>query len=187
MTMTTKEIVTKQASTPDVIGAESNGPPSKPPILAALAPPPKPLAQNRLRLVNASSSDLQNHWTAVLPAGIAFEAALEPSFFSAHADKIKVGDVIDIGGDSRSFFGSVYVRDVSRTKILVGRLGYHEFDVLSKSTTDAPAFRTEFDGPHNKWVVKSADGKIIREGFATEEDAALAMKGLERSRAEKVG
>jgi hypothetical protein len=89
----TKDTQTKHPDTLDLpIAASANGPPPlKSPTIATPTASPKPLAQNRLRLVNASSSDLQNHWTAVIPAGTGFEAALEPSFFSAHADKIRVG------------------------------------------------------------------------------------------------
>jgi hypothetical protein len=166
--------------------------PPNPPVPPTTATPPaprpvKPLAQGRLRLVNSSSSDVQNHWCAVLPAEIGFEAALEPSFFSAHADKLRVGDVIDISCDSRSWFGSVYVRDVSRTRILVGRLGYHEFDALSKSATDPSLYRIEFRGSHLKWVIESvADGRAVREGFESKEAAEVQLKGLERSQDRKV-
>ena len=75
-------------------------PPGPPPLL-------KPLANNRLRLVMASSSDIENHFAAVLPVGTEFSECLKPEYWSNHADRLRVGDVITVHADDRKFFAQL--------------------------------------------------------------------------------
>jgi hypothetical protein len=143
--------------------------------------PAKPLANNRLRLICASSSDICNRFAAVLPAGTSFAATLDPAFWSNVSSQLRVGDVVEIHSDSRGFYGTVYVRDTAKTRAQVARLEFHEFEVLAQSA-DPTSHRVKYLGPHMKWgIERIADGKPVREGFENQEAAELALKGMERS------
>jgi hypothetical protein len=146
----------------------------------------KPLAMNRLKLICASSSDIGNHFAAVLPSGTSFASVLNPEFWSNHAPQLRVGDLVDLHSDSRSWYGRVYVRDVTKTRASVSQIEFVEFGELAQAT-DASLYRVKYAGPHVKWGIELvADGKLVREGFETQEAAEVALKGLERSLSNKV-
>ena len=81
--------------------------PAEPITVVPPKPPAKPLANNRLRLICASSSDICNRFAAVLPAGTPFEAALEPGFWSNVCSRLRISDVVEIHSDTRGFYGEV--------------------------------------------------------------------------------
>jgi hypothetical protein len=152
-------------------------------VLPAKPPGMKPLAMNRLKLVCSSSSDIANHFAAVLTSGTPFASVLSPEFWSNHAPQLRVGDSIEVHSDDRSFFGRLYVRDVNKTRADVSKLEFVEFGALAQSN-DASLYRVKYAGPHTKWAVERiADGKLVREGFETQDAAELALKGMERSQA----
>jgi hypothetical protein len=143
--------------------------------------PAKPLANNRLRLICASSSDIGNRFAAVLPTGTSFAAALDPAFWSNVCSQLRVGDVIEVHSDTRGFYGTVYVRDTAKTRAQVARLEFHEFDALAQSA-DQNSHRVRYFGPHLKWgIERISDGKAVRENLESQEAAELALKGMERS------
>jgi hypothetical protein len=146
----------------------------------------KPLAMNRLKLICGSSSDIANHFAAVLTSGTPFASVLNPEFWSNHAPQLRVGDSIEVHCDDRSWFGRVYVRDVTRKRASVSQIEFVEFGELAQST-DASLYRVKYAGPHVKWGIELvADGKLVREGLETQEAAEVALKALERSLTNKV-
>jgi hypothetical protein len=150
--------------------------------------PPKPLANDRLKLISASAANICNRWAATLPRGIAFSAALFPEFWSNHAHKLNIGDTIEVHVDSRDWIGAVYVRDISssKTRGYVGLITYVEFGAIAQSV-EAVSHRVENLGLHQRWGIRRvADGKVAREGLESREAAELALKGIERS-TNKVG
>jgi hypothetical protein len=143
--------------------------------------PAKPLPHNRLKLICASSSDIGNRHAAVLLSGTKFTSALDPGFWANVASQLRIGDVVEVHCDDRTFYGTIYIRDVTKTRAQVARLEFHEFGALAQSTDAAP-YRIKHQGPHLKYVIERvADAKIIRDGFETAEDAQAAAKGMERS------
>ncbi len=77
--------------------------------------------------------------------------------------------------------GLIYIRDVTKTRAQVARLEFHEF-IEAVQSTDASPYRVKHQGPHLKWVVERiADGKIVKDGFETAEEAQAAAKAMERT------
>jgi hypothetical protein len=161
----------------------------KAPNPAAVPPKPlgiKPLAMNRLRLICSSSSDIANHFAAVLTSDTPFASVLSPEFWSNHAPQLRIGDSIEVHCDDRLWFGRVYVRDVTKTRACVSQLEFVDFGALAQSN-DASLYRVKYAGPHSKWgVERVAEGKLVREGFDSEEAAEVALKSIERSLNNKV-
>jgi hypothetical protein len=155
------------------------------PIAVPLAKPLgiKPLEMNRLKLVCSSSSDIGNHFAAVLPSGVPFTNTLEPAFWSNHAPSLRVGDTVDVHSDDRLWFGRIYCRDVGKTRALMGKLDFVEFGALAQSN-EPTSYRVKYAGLQMKWSVERvSDGKLVRDGFESQEAAELALKGMERSHA----
>jgi hypothetical protein len=151
------------------------------PITVMPKTPAKPLQANRLRLIVSSASDISNKFAAVLPTGTPFTAALEPGFWANVCSQLRISDVIDVHSDTRLFFGTIYVRDTSKTSAQVAQLEYHEFDTLAESVEPA-SYKVKYSGPHSKWSIERvADGKLVRESFESQESAEQALKAMDIS------
>ena len=159
----------------DVIEAKPASP------ITVMKTPAKPLQNNRLRLIVSSSSDICNRFAAVLPTGVPFEAALEPGFWANVCSQLRISDIVEIHSDGRGFYGTVYVRDTSKTRAQVAQLEFHEFDTLSEAA-DPSSHRVRYAGPHSKWgIERVADGKLVRESFESQESAEQALKAMNLS------
>ena len=144
--------------------------------------PPKPLPVDRLKVIHSSEANICNRLAATLPPGTPFTAALDPSFWSnVGAMKLHIGDTVEIHSESRSFFGTIYVRDLTKTRAFVGKLDYVEFGAIAQSA-ESVSHRVEYLGLHLKWGIRRlADGKVVRESLESKEAAELALQAMERS------
>jgi hypothetical protein len=149
--------------------------PSSPP--APARPPVRPLEARRLKLVVSSASDIQNGWAIVVPAGTSVETILSPEFYSSVASQLRIGDFVDVHSDGRDFVARLYVRETSKTRASVALIGLTRFDALIESFEPA-AHRVKYAGPHAKWTVERiGDGRAVKDGYESREDAETAMKG----------
>lgn len=158
---------------------------------AAAAPKPieplrgivKGLPENRLKLVLSSSADMGNGFAAVLPSGVKFEEVKDPAFWAHCAYKLRPGDEIAVHSDDMSFFGRVYVRDVSapgqqkmNNRAVVAVLSFNEFEPMAR---DAKTKNHEvvYLGPHMQWCVRALkDSRVVKERCGTAEEAAAWMR-----------
>jgi hypothetical protein len=150
---------------------------------------PQPLEQRRLKLLRSSESpDFGNLWAAVTPAGLPFEAVLEPRFWSNHATRLHIGDSIEIHTDDQSYFGRLLVRHLggaapgkTATEADVAQLEYHAFGQIAPVEDAAATHKVEHRGPHlQHCVVRLRDQKIVSDGHSTKEAAEAALKALLR-------
>jgi hypothetical protein len=143
------------------------------------------LIEPRLKLVCGSASDVGNRFAAVLPLGQDFDAVKDPAFWALTAYKLRPGDTIEVHNDDMSFFGMLYVRDVSgaagtrlNNRAIVAVLGYGELGPIKKELK-SKTHEVRFLGPHEKWsIVALVDGKLVKGGFGTPEAAGQWMKTL---------
>jgi hypothetical protein len=164
------------ATVKDTTTSLSPNPPVPPP-----RPPVRPLAQQRLKMVVSSASDIQNMWAVVVPAGTAVETVLLPEFWSNIADRLRIGDFIDVHSDGRDLVARLYVREVSKTRASVALIGLTQFDAPIERF-EAAVHRVKYAGPHAKWTVERiSDGKVVRENIDTREDAQDALRSIEKS------
>jgi hypothetical protein len=159
-------------------------PASAPPVAAK--PPARPCEVRRFKLVCSSASDVGNHFAIVAPSGVDIETILLPEWYSSIAGQLRVADTIDVHADDRSFYAKLYVRDVGRARVSVALLHHVEFDALA-TTSELAAHRVSYQGPHSRWCIQRiSDGKLIREGCETKEEATTALTGIERALDKKV-
>jgi hypothetical protein len=128
-----------------------------------------------------------SHWGIVAPAGVSIEMICTPSFWCNVAPQLRVADTIDVHSDGRDFYAKLYVREVGRARVSVAQIQYVEFGALAETSEPAAAHRIRYAGPHQKWCVERvADGRMLKDGCATREDAETAMKGIDASIDRKV-
>lgn len=143
----------------------------------------KGLAENRLKLVLSSAADMGNGFAAVLPSGVPFEDVKDPAFWAHCAYKLRAGDEIAVHSDDMSFFGRLYVRDVSApgqqklsNRAVVAVLDFKEFEPMAQGAK-TKTHEVVFLGPHMQWCVKSLkDQRVVKERCGTAEEAAAWMR-----------
>ena len=166
-------------------------PETKPETRAADAPKPiellrgivKGLSENRLKLVLSSAADMGNGFAAVLPSGVAFDEVKDPAFWAHCAYKLRPGDEIAVHSDDMSFFGRLYVRDVSApgqqklsNRAVVAVLSFKEFEPMARDAK-TKTHEVVYLGPHMLWCVRSLkDQRVVKERCGTPEDAASWMR-----------
>jgi hypothetical protein len=145
----------------------------------------KPLANSRLKVLRSSESDFGNQFGAVLETGTPLADMLDPAFWSLHANKMRVGDIVEIHIDDLSLFARVLVREVSgvsanKNRAVVAMLEKHEFSRLQPSE-DVTTHQVQHLGPHRRWcVLRLSDQRAVSEGHETREIAEAAMRSLAR-------
>jgi len=143
----------------------------------------KGLAENRLKLVLSSAADMGNGFAAVLPSGTSFDEVKEPSFWAHCAYKLRPGDEIVVHSDDMSFFGRLYVRDVSApgqqklsNRAVVAVLDFKEFEPMARDARNK-SHEVVYLGPHMQWCVRSLkDSRVVKERCGTAEEAAGWMR-----------
>jgi hypothetical protein len=172
--------------------SDDNKQPAKPPAPeTAGAPKPieklrgvvKGLPENRLKLVLSSAADMGNGFAAVLPTGTRFDEVKDPAFWAHCAYKLRPGDEIAVHSDDMSFFGRLYVRDVSApgqqklsNRAVVSVLSFKEFEPMATGAK-TKTHEVVYKGPHLLWCVKSlADDRIVKDRCGTAEEAAGWMR-----------
>lgn len=160
---------------------------SEPKSAAARASKParisKPLPEGRLKLVVASSADVGNVFAAVTPSGTSFEEVLEPEYWVLCAQKLRVGDEIKVHTDDGTYYGLLYVRDVSspamgkvNNRAVVAELAFHQLGPVKRDLR-TKTHEAKFMGPHLKWcVIALSDGSVLKDGFSTAEEAQGWMR-----------
>lgn len=160
---------------------------------APAAPAPKPieplrglvkgLPENRLKLVVASAADMGNGFAAVLPLGTPFDAVKDPAYWAHVAYKLRPGDEITVHSDDMSFFGRLYVRDVSapglqklNNRAVVAVLSHVEFDAIARDAR-TKTHEVVYLGPHMQWCVRALkDHRVVKERCGTADEAAAWMR-----------
>lgn len=116
-------------------------------------------------------------WTAMAREGITEQELLEPSYWAHNAEKMKMGDRIEVESEDGSVFYELYVKAVGRNwaQVLVMR----KFEI--SSSAELPEEQKEFDikfkGRISKWcVVRIKDNAMLTEGLESKEEAALWVR-----------
>lgn len=143
----------------------------------------KGLPESRLKLVLSSAADMGNGFAAVLPSGVSFEEAKDPAFWAHCAYKLRPGDEIAVHSDDMSFFGRLYVRDVSApgrerlsNRAVVAVLEFQEFEPMARDAK-TKTHEVVYLGPHMQWCVRSLkDNRVVKERCGTAEEAASWMR-----------
>src|SRR5712671_1230540 len=94
---------------------DTKAPPALPPEAAAPPVPFRPLPMPRLKLIRSSESDFANSWGMVTTSGTPWAHVLRPDYLSLHANKLRVGDTIEVHTDDQVYFGRLLVRSVDGT------------------------------------------------------------------------
>lgn len=143
----------------------------------------KGLPENRLKLVLSSAADMGNGFAAVLPSGVDFKEALDPAFWAHCAYKLRPSDEIAVHSDDMSFFGRLYVRDVSapsrqkmNNRAVVAVLEFKKFDPIARDAKTKD-HEVVYLGPHMQWCVRALkDSRVVKERCGTAGEAAEWMR-----------
>lgn len=144
-----------------------------------------PSIEARLKIQHASDCDMGNVHALTTQHGTPFEHVLEPEFWANIAHKLRPGDTVNVHTDDMSYYAQLYVRGVGAQGSLklpnradVEVLLLKEWGPAKKELKDKH-HEVKFMGPHTKWcVIRISDQQMVKEGFATSDEAHTHLKAL---------
>jgi hypothetical protein len=113
-------------------------------------------------------------WAATLESGWTLDDALDPKFWSLHAQKLRRYDKIEVRTDDGAFYADLLVTQVGSGFAFVHVLQYVQLDGAVTPTREQQEDGYEIRdlGPIKAWcVIRKSDAVVIREKSPTRRDA----------------
>jgi len=132
------------------------------------------LAQGRFKNVEF----VRKTWHATPAEGHTFEDVLNPEYWSHMANKVKVGDHIEVLPEDQTYWALLMVTDVGRVAARVMVLHQVQFkENLPVPGESVPAeFEVAWKGPQMKWaVIRLSDRSVVLRDFPSREEASKAL------------
>ena len=109
-------------------------------------------------------------WAATPQAGTTKDEIIKPEFWVHVADKLKIGDRLEVSPESGEWLAELIVRATGAGGPVVHVLHFHAF-----TATELPAgsdYEVKYSGASAKWrVIRKADRHVLVEGLQTREAA----------------
>jgi hypothetical protein len=139
-----------------------------------MAPEPIGHAKQPTRLTSMEHAVMT--WHHVAEPGEPAEAFGVPSSWAHVSKQLQVGHEIVVVAAEGTWRLHLYVRAVGRNEVLTGLIGFTKFGPAS-ALKDATPYEASWRGPAKKWsVVSKESGLVVKEMFATEEEAATWIR-----------
>lgn len=114
-----------------------------------------------------------NTWRLTVPSETTLEDLKRAAFYAHIARQLRMGDLIQVMPDNRSYFVELLVVDTASQYAKVAVLRDVKLEALQASTTAAfPGYSVEYAGDHERWrVIRESDRKQLKSGLASQTDA----------------
>lgn len=182
-------------SAPTLHAPPPDHPPPAPDVVKA--DPIRPLTVPRMRPIASSMGDSGNLFRATAPRGTPAEWPRHDEFWSSNADKLLVGDIIQVIPDDAEYFQEFYVYDadspgkgVPNKRVSVAEIRFVDMHKVRR-VPQADEYKVELRGDFLKWCVihitsdKPIFEKCYDKGEAQEKlRAFLRTKSADRKKAE---
>lgn len=145
------------------------------------------------RKLNQSRFKPAGHFTqryeAVIEQGMTLEDIKQPGFYAHFAAVLRPFDTITFSSDDQTLYAEVLVLAAERTAATVTVLRSYDltkaevvrYEVDNFAASD---FEVKYRGPAAKFsLIRKDDNVVIREGFATKEEAEKSLKDYLKSQA----
>ena len=129
-----------------------------------------------------ASREYKNHdWNVVVPAGTPFEALIDPHYWTHVAKSLKIGDILHVQIDDRSYYAQLYVRHAERLYAHIEVLQHHAFKA-ELPTLQSQDHEVRYLGPQKEWGVVDVKAKrTVKEGFADRQSAEGFLRSYLRA------
>jgi hypothetical protein len=129
-----------------------------------------PVIEGRVSLRHGSESTVGNDWNVIVPASTPIEALFDPHYWTHNAKKFRIGDILHVQCDDRSFYVQLYVRHAERLYAHVEALVEKRFGEQVKPL-DSDYHEVKWTG-FGKWaVIDTKAKKTVKDGFADRQAA----------------
>lgn len=125
----------------------------------------------------------------VVEHGVTIEDIKQPIFYAHVAASLKPFDTITVTSDDLTLYAEVLVLAAERTAATVTVLREYDLtkaDVVKHESDnfDLSDFEIKYRGPASKFsLIRKDDNAVIREGFATKDDAEKSLKDYLKTQA----
>ena len=124
----------------------------------------------------------QHVFVVDLPATVALDDALQPSFWAHVSEQMQPFDEIKIRAEDGSFIAYLVVGWCERNfaQVILDRVV--QLTVDREAPVNSVKHRVEWKGAHLKFcVIRNSDDKVLREGERTKDEAARWLRDFEVS------
>lgn len=121
-------------------------------------------------------------YEAVIEHGVTLEDIKQPGFYAHIAAFLRPFDVITVSSDDQTLYAEVLVLAAERTAATVTVLRSYDLTKAEVVRYETDNFKTsdfeiKYRGPAAKFsLIRKDDNAVIREGFATKEEAEKSLK-----------
>lgn len=117
----------------------------------------------------------RNIWRAYPEEGTPFETVLSEAYWAHRAAAFKAGDKIEVLPDEMHYYAELLVIAAGAAWARVMELYRRELGALALPDR-RPDYSVAWRGAHRKFaIVRTVDGAIVKDGFAQQHDAELAL------------
>ena len=124
----------------------------------------------------------RNVWTITADNAVTRADLADPKLYESIADKVRLGDQLEIMPEDGSWFAWLVVRNKERATVKTGLLMYKDFEDAAVPSETIGALEVRWRGPRVRFgVVRKSDGAVLKENLMTRSDALAWAIEHERS------
>ena len=139
-------------------------------------PGPPRLVKKQLFETGFKRADyVTNRWSVVLDEVTPYERMFEGDYWVNVARKLRIGDIIEVHAENRSWFAELYV--VAQNDKAAAVVEMRRVDLAGAATVEdtASPYYVKWLGPQAQWGVKRiSDNHTMQSGFASKAEAEVA-------------
>lgn len=151
----------------------------------AVTPIPVPVRALRKFLMESGfkrADYVTNRWSVTLDDATAYSRLFESDYWANVARKLRIGDIIEVHAENRSWFAELYV--VAHNDKAASVVELRKTDLAGTTEVDdaTSPYYVKWLGPQGQWGVKRvSDNQTMQQSLASKADAEVAKAQLAKT------
>jgi hypothetical protein len=146
-------------------------------VVTPVPVPVKPLPRMLHPARFSQATYATNRWSVTYDLTVPYDRMFEPDFWSHIANKLRIGDIIEVHAEDTSWFAEVYVVAAHRLSAKVVLLRRVDLAPAAEVAATASPLTVKYRGPHARYCVMRGES-VVGEKFQTEAEAMVELAKL---------
>lgn len=152
------------------------------PTVTPIPVPPRVLKKFLMEGGFKRSDFVTNRWSVTLDEATAYSRLLESDYWVNVARKLRIGDIIEVHAENRTWFAELYVvahNDKAASVVELRRIDLAGSTEVEDTTSP---YYVKWLGPAGQWGIKRmSDNQTMQQGLPTKADAELAKAQMTKT------
>lgn len=151
-------------------------------VVAPIPVPPRVLKKFLMEGGFKRADFVTNRWSVTLDEATSYVRMLESDYWVNVARKLRIGDIIEVHAENRTWFAELYV--VAQNDKAASVIELRKVDLAGTTEIEdtASPYYVKWLGPQGQWGVKRlTDNQTMQQGLASKSDAELAKAQLTKT------